>query len=85
MLLKTFYFETWEKSPASYERITVISCPSPFLGVLTLSHGPTRQSVSLCTLECAFMKERDREKYVRAHASAHRGADSYNIQYFMKE
>lgn len=86
MLLKTFYVETWENSPASYQHITLISCPSPFLVVVTLSYCPTRQSVSICTFECAFMKERDRN--MRTHTWMHtrtEEADSYNIQYFRKK
>lgn len=88
MLLKTFYFETWENSTESFKHNTVISCPLPFLVVITLSCCPTRQSVSICTFECAFMKERERQTNTRACARTHthgEGADSYNIQYFRKE
>lgn len=67
MLLKTFYFETWENSTESFKHNTVISCPLPFLVVITLSYCPTRQSVSICTFEYTFMKERDRQIHVHIH------------------
>lgn len=89
MLFKTFYFETWENSTESFKHNTVISCPLPFLVVITLSYYPTWQSVSICTFECAFMKERDRQTNkrvcTRMHTHTRGGADSYNIQYFRKE
>lgn len=82
MLLKTFYFETWENSTESFKHNTVISCPLPFLVVITLSCCPTRQSVSICTFECAFMKERERDRqiHVRVRAHTHTGGGRF-LQY----
>lgn len=71
MLFKTFYFETWENSTESFKHNTVISCSLPFLVVITLSYYPTLQSVSICTFECAFMKERDRQTNKRVCTRMH--------------
>lgn len=72
MLLKTFYFETWENSTESFKHNTVISCTfSSSNHIVLLSYTTICQYMYLWV--CVYERERERQTNTRVCAHTHTG------------